>query len=241
MIGGSSELAEAVLARLANRGLTAVALCGRDLQAMHAVAARLEPLGISQAEVIACDVQHISVLADVAAEAVTRLGSIDLLLVAAGALAPPTLDELGPEVVAEVVGANFTGPAAAIVAFLPALRRQAGARLVVLSSVAGVRVRRANFAYGSSKAGLDAFARGLADALAGSGVEVLIVRPGFVRTKLTAGRPAQPLAVVPQQVGAAVVAALERHASVVYVPAVLRPVFGLARLVPRRAWRRLDR
>ncbi len=184
---------------------------------------------------------EVAALATLAEETMGRLRQIDLLLVAVGLLGPTSLDEVDPAGVEQVVTANFTGPAAAIAAFLPALRRQGSGRVVVLSSVAGLRVRRANFPYGAAKAGLDGFCQGLADALAGSGVEVLIVRPGFVRTKMTAGRRPQPLAVGPEKVAEGVVAALERHAPVVYVPALLGPLFVLARLAPRRLWRRIER
>ena len=88
---------------------------------------------------------------------------------------------------------NYVGAVSAGLAVARVLQAQGHGTLVVLSSVAGERVRRANFIYGSSKAGLDGFAQGLGDALAGSGARVLIVRPGFVRTKMTEGRPAAPL------------------------------------------------
>jgi decaprenylphospho-beta-D-erythro-pentofuranosid-2-ulose 2-reductase len=241
VIGGASEIAEAILAALAARGLTEVALCGRDATAMARAGERLGRLGVTRAEIIPCDVRETSLLDAVAEQAVARLGQIDLLVVAAGVLVPTGQDELDSATVANLIASNFAGPAAAIAAFVPALRRQGGGRIVVLSSVAATRVRRANFAYGSSKAGLDGFSQGLADWLTGSQVEVLIVRPGFVHTKMTAGRRAQPLAVGPRQVADAVVSGLDRHASVVWVPRVLQPIFALARLVPRRIWRQITR
>jgi decaprenylphospho-beta-D-erythro-pentofuranosid-2-ulose 2-reductase len=241
VVGGSSEIAEAVLSALARRGLAAVLLCGRDEASMRAVGRRLVASGVARVEVTRCDVQDIASLAPLADEAARRLGSVDLLLVAAGALGPAGLDGIRPAELERVVACNFTGPAASMVAFVPMLREQGRGRIVVLSSVAGVRVRRANFAYGSAKAGLDAFSQGLADALTGTGVEVLIVRPGYVHGRMTAGRRAQPFAVRPADVGEAVAAAIERGAAVVWVPPSLRVLFALARLVPRRAWRRLER
>ena len=76
----------------------------------------------------------------------------------------------------------------------------------MLSSVAGERVRKANFVYGSSKAGLDGFAQGLGDALAGSGASVLVVRPGFVHSQMTEGMKAAPFATTPAAVAEATVA-----------------------------------
>jgi short-subunit dehydrogenase len=111
--------------------------------------------------------------------------------------------------------------------------------MVVLSSVAGVRPRRANFIYGSSKSGLDAFAQGLADSLVGTGVGVTIVRPGFVVGRMTEGMTPAPFSTTPDAVANAVVAAIESGASVVYVPPVLRWVFGVMRHLPREVWRRM--
>lgn len=109
----------------------------------------------------------------------------------------------------------------------------------MLSSVAGVRVRKANFVYGSAKAGLDGFALGLADALEGSGVKVSVVRPGFVRTKMTAGIKPAPLSVDAVTVAEAIVRSLETGASVTWVPPVLAPIFTAMRLLPRALWRRI--
>ncbi len=241
VIGGSSELAGAVLSALASRGLETVVLCGRDRDGMARVAGRLALLGVGRVEQLFCDVERTGTLAALAGEVVGLVGRLDLLLVAAGRLGPETLEELDPETVGHVLTSTFGGPAAAVMAFVPALRRQGGGRIVVLSSVAGLRVRRANFAYGAAKAGLDGFCQGLADALAGTGIEMILVRPGFVHTKMTAGRRPQPLAVGPEQVATAVVRGLDRGSPVVYVPASLRPVFFLARLLPRSLWRRLPR
>jgi decaprenylphospho-beta-D-erythro-pentofuranosid-2-ulose 2-reductase len=109
----------------------------------------------------------------------------------------------------------------------------------VLSSVAGERVRRANFVYGSSKAGLDGFAQGLGDSLAGSGVSVLIVRPGFVTGRMTAGMAPAPLATTPAAVAEATAAAIAAGRAVVWVPATLRPLFAVFRHLPRPIWRRV--
>jgi short-subunit dehydrogenase len=112
---------------------------------------------------------------------------------------------------------------------------------VVFSSVAGVRVRRANYVYGSAKAGLDGFASGLADALAGSGVHLLLVRPGFVIGRMTEGMSPAPLSSTPDQVAAATVSALRRGRAVVWVPPALRLLFAVLRLLPRSVWRRMPR
>jgi decaprenylphospho-beta-D-erythro-pentofuranosid-2-ulose 2-reductase len=82
-------------------------------------------------------------------------------------------------------------------------------------------------------------AQGLADAAVGTGVRVLVVRPGFVRTRMTAGLPIAPMAVVPEEVAGATVRALARGAHTVWVPGRLRYVFAVLRHLPRSAFRRL--
>jgi short-subunit dehydrogenase len=104
-----------------------------------------------------------------------------------------------------------------------------------------VRVRRANYVYGSAKAGLDGFASGLADALHGSGVRLLLVRPGFVVGRMTAGMSPAPFSSTPDQVAEAVADALQHDRDVVWVPRTLRPVFAVLRLLPRAVWRRMPR
>ena len=125
---------------------------------------------------------------------------------------------------------------------LAAAMRQAGrGSLVVFSSVAGVRVRRANYVYGSAKAGLDGFASGLADALHGTGVRLLIARPGFVIGRMTQGMTPAPLSSTPEQVAAATARALAKGRRTVWIPWALRPLFFGMRLLPQFVWRRMPR
>jgi decaprenylphospho-beta-D-erythro-pentofuranosid-2-ulose 2-reductase len=111
----------------------------------------------------------------------------------------------------------------------------------VLSSVAGVRVRKANYVYGSAKAGLDGFAQGLADALHGSGARVVVVRPGFVIGRMTAGLTPAPMSATVDVVADAVIEGLRSGRQTVWAPKGLRPVFAVMRLLPRAIWRRLPR
>jgi decaprenylphospho-beta-D-erythro-pentofuranosid-2-ulose 2-reductase len=104
-----------------------------------------------------------------------------------------------------------------------------------------VRPRKFNSVYGATKAGLDAFARGYADSLHGSGVRLLLVRPGFVKGRMTEGMQAAPLATTPEKVGAAVAAALRGQGggSVIWVPSSLVGLATVMKLIPRRVWRTL--
>jgi decaprenylphospho-beta-D-erythro-pentofuranosid-2-ulose 2-reductase len=120
------------------------------------------------------------------------------------------------------------------------LRKQGHGALVVLSSVAADRARRANYVYGSTKAGLDAFAQGLGDALHGSGASVLVVRPGFVRTRMTAGKPEAPMTTNPQDVAEIIVKALRKGKETVYAPGPLMYVMGVMKNLPRPVFRKIS-
>ncbi|MGD0875444.1 MAG: SDR family NAD(P)-dependent oxidoreductase [Acidimicrobiales bacterium] len=239
VLGGGSDLSRAILALLAGRRLRSVLLTGRSAASLEVAAVELRALSVPNVETELLDLTDIASLENFADSAVRRLGDIDLVLVAAGELDMTDLTTLDALRVAFLTETNFAGPAAAMTAFARVMRAQGHGRIVVLSSVAGYRVRAANFVYGAAKAGLDGFALGLGDALVGSGVSVMVVRPGFVRTKMTAGRKATPFASDAPEVADAVVRGLETGAEVVWVPSVLRYVFGILRLVPRSLWRRI--
>ena len=122
------------------------------------------------------------------------------------------------------------------------MRAQGRGTIVILSSIAAVRPRKASFVYGSAKAGLDAFGRGLTDALHGTGVRVLLVRPGFVIGRMTRGMSPAPLATTPAAVGEAVAAALAKDdETLVWVPGTLRVLAAALRVVPRPVWRKIRR
>ncbi len=239
VIGGTSDIARAILAELAPHRLARLVLVGRDQVRLDVAAAEARSVGVASVTTVLADLSEASGLDAIVAASTAALGEIDLVLLASGVLGTGELDALTPEGVAASISTNFVVPAAAALAFAKVLARQGQGRLVVLSSVAGYRVRRQNFVYGAAKAGLDGFAQGLSDALADSGVEVLIVRPGFVRTRMTAGRKQAPLSVDPADVARAVVAGLEAGSAVVWVPAALRYVFGGLRTLPRTLWRKM--
>jgi decaprenylphospho-beta-D-erythro-pentofuranosid-2-ulose 2-reductase len=111
--------------------------------------------------------------------------------------------------------------------------------MVVLSSVAAERPRRANVVYGASKAGLDALARGLGEALREHAVRVLVVRPGFVHTRMTRGLAPAPLSSTPDAVAVAVADGLDGGATVVWAPPRLRWLMLVVRMLPGPVFRRM--
>ncbi|AYL37809.1 decaprenylphospho-beta-D-erythro-pentofuranosid-2-ulose 2-reductase [Streptomyces sp. PDY-4] len=237
VLGGTSEIALATARRLIARRTRTVWLAGRPSPALDEAAGRLRDLG-AEVRTVAFDAldpaAHEEVLGKVFAE-----GDVDMVLLAFGTLGDQAHDERDPAAAVRVAQTNYTGAVSAGLVCAGALQAQGHGSLVVLSSVAGERARRANFIYGSSKAGLDAFTQGLGDALYGTGVHVMVVRPGFVRTRMTAGLPEAPLATTPEAVAAAVELGLRRRSETVWVPGALRVVMSALRHLPRAVFRRL--
>ncbi|GGW89947.1 decaprenylphospho-beta-D-erythro-pentofuranosid-2-ulose 2-reductase [Streptomyces lomondensis] len=237
VLGGTSEIALATARRLIARRTRTVWLAGRPSPALEEAAGQLRGLG-AEVHTVAFDAldptSHEAVLGKIFAE-----GDIDMVLLAFGLLGDQARDEREPEAAVRVAQTNYTGAVSAGLVCARALQSQGHGSLVVMSSVAGERARRANFIYGSSKAGLDAFAQGLGDALHGTGVHVMVVRPGFVRTRMTAGLPESPLATTPEAVATAVELGLRRRSETVWVPGALRVVMSALRHLPRGVFRRL--
>jgi decaprenylphospho-beta-D-erythro-pentofuranosid-2-ulose 2-reductase len=237
--GATSEIVRAVLDRLDLAPGAEVVLAGRDLAAVSGVAAAL-PDSV-RTRTVALDLDALRADPSAVCGSWFADGDVDLVIPAFGMLGDQRAAEADPRRAAEVLQLNLSDQVLLLLACARRMREQGHGTLVVLSSVAAVRPRRANFVYGASKAGLDAFARGLADSLHATGVHVLLVRPGFVIGRMTAGMQPAPLAVRPDEVGAAVAAALRSGQPLVWVPAPLRWLAVGLRLLPRRMWRRLER
>ena len=237
VLGGTSEIGQAVARRLVARRVRRVVLAVRRPEAVAAFAAELEAMGAA-VSVVAFDAAETSTHA-AALGSVFDAGDIDVTLMAFGVLGDQASFDLDPQAAVAAVHTNMTGSVSAGLVAAARLRQQGHGVLVVLSSVAGERVRAANFVYGASKAGLDAFAQGLGDSLAGSGARVLVVRPGFVRTKMTAGMKEAPLTTGPDAVADAVLDGLAKGRHTVWSPPALRYVFAVMRHLPRSVWRRM--
>jgi len=236
LLGGTSEIGLAILCALAAPAQSRVILAGRDEQRLAAAGKQL-PYQVRTHVYDATETDAHQAFAD----AIFAKGPLDMVISAAGILVPQQEAERDVRRAAEMVQTNFTGHVTSLLAIAGHMRARGRGTIVVLSSVAAVRPRKANFVYGSAKAGLDAFARGLADSLHGTGVRVVLVRPGFVTGRMTAGISPAPLASTPEQVGAATAAALRSGQSTVWIPASLRGLAAALRLIPRPAWRRVGR
>lgn len=236
VLGGTSEIGLAIARRLVARGAQRVVLAGRDVAALETAAASLgDGPAITAVRFDAADTgSH-----EAFASAVTGDGDIDVVVVAFGLHArSDQVDADIPRGVA-IAQANYTGAVSVLLHLVPRLRAQGHGNVVVLSSVAGERGRADNYVYGSSKAGIDAFCQGLGDNLAGSGVTMTVVRPGYVHTKMTVDHTPAPFATTPEKVADDVIAGLDRQAHTVWSPGVLRWVFVVLRHLPRAIFRRL--
>lgn len=239
VFGGTSDIAEATLRRLVQRRTRRVVLAGRDLDRLGEIAEDLRARGASVVECVPFDALDTATHEALVDDIFERAGDIDLVLVAFGVLGEQAEAEQHAAAALDVARVNYLGAVSVLTPAAERLRSQGHGTLVVLSSVAGERARESNYVYGSTKAGVDAFAQGLSDRLMGTGAGVMIVRPGFVHTKMTTGRKPAPLAATPDAVADAIVDGLAAGRTVVWVPRTLRPVMSVLRHLPRPVFRRL--
>ncbi|MBF6383729.1 SDR family NAD(P)-dependent oxidoreductase [Nocardia farcinica] len=239
LLGGRSEMGVRIAQRLAP-GRTVILAARRSGELAEETAA-VRAAGAGAVHTVEFDADdtasHPALLEKIAAEH----GPLGVVVLAFGVLGDQARAEHDPAHALAVVHTDYLAQVSVLTTVATLLRAQGSGQIVVFSSVAGVRVRRANYVYGSAKAGLDGFACGLGDALHGSGVHLLLVRPGFVIGRMTEGMDPAPFSSTPDQVAEAVERGLRRRAETVWVPRVLAPVFFGMRLLPRFVWRRMPR
>ena len=239
LLGGRSEIGVETVARIA-AGRTVV-LAARGADRLVDEAARMRTAGASEVHAVEFDADDTDGHAALF-ERIGAWGPVGVVVVAFGILGDQDAAERDPARAVAIARTDYLAQVGVLTVAAALLRGQGSGQLVVFSSIAGVRVRRANYVYGSAKAGLDGFACGLTDALHGSGVHLLLVRAGFVTGRMTAGMDPVPLlSSTPDQVAEAVVDGLHRRSAVVWVPGLLRPAAMVMRLVPRPLWRRAPR
>lgn len=246
LFGGRSEIGLAIVTELVAAGARKVVLAARggvDAAVIERVrsAAPIDARDDVRISSLTFDATDLDAHPGIVEQAFAAVGDVDVVIDAFGHLGSNDESESDPVAAARSTVANFGGHVSVGLLVADRLRRQSHGTLVVLSSVAGVRVRKANYVYGATKAGLDGFATGLGDALAGSGASVLVVRPGFVHTQMTAGMEPAPFSTTPKAVGQAVAGAIRAGRESVWVPAQLAPMFTVLKNVPRTVWRRMPR
>ena len=247
LLGGTSEIGLAILSALKLPAGTEVILAGRDPQRLESAAKALSP-AVAGAHFSVAPFDALNIASHQAfTDEVCAAGVPDLVIAATGMLVPQQVLARDVPQAATMITTNFTSHVTTLLAFAERMRERGRGTVVVLSSVAAIRPRKFNVVYGATKVALDAFARGLADDLHGSGVDVLLVRPGFVAGRMTEGMDPAPMATTPAGVGAAVASALDpatlqaRRHGVIWVPPPLVGLAAVLRMIPRPIWRKLER
>ena len=239
IFGGRSEIGGELALRLAP-GATVV-LAARTADGLEPLVTRLHEAGAAAVHTVRFDADDLGSHAAVLDEIAAAHGRIDTAVLAFGVLGDQARAETDAEHAVAVVHTDYVAQVSLLTLLATRMRAAGAGRIVVFSSIAGVRVRRANYVYGSAKAGLDGFASGLADALHGSGVHLLIVRPGFVIGRMTAGMDPAPLSSTPAQVADATARALAKGRRQVWVPRAIGVLAFVTRFVPQSIWRRMPR
>ena len=239
ILGGRSEIGVELARRLAP-GATVV-LAARRADQLDDEVATVKAAGAAAVHTWEFDADDLASHGPLVDAVVAEHGPIGTAVLAFGILGDQSRAETDAAHAVSIVQTDYVDQVSILTHLAAGMRGAGRGSLVVFSSVAGVRVRRANYVYGSAKAGLDGFACGLADALHGSGVSVLIARPGFVIGRMTEGMRPAPLSSTPEQVAAATARALAKGRRTVWIPWSLRPMFFVMRLLPQFVWRRMPR
>jgi decaprenylphospho-beta-D-erythro-pentofuranosid-2-ulose 2-reductase len=237
VLGGNSEIAMAIVDRLVEGRTRRVVLAVREPSSAQSTVDRLTAAGVT-ASVISFDALQPETHAQVLTDAFSD-GDIDLVISAFGILGTQPDFDADPMFALQAINANFGGAVTSGLIVADLMRRQGHGTLLMITSIAAMRGRADNYVYGATKAGQDLFAHGLGDALVGSGVRVVVVRPGFVHTKMTEGMKAAPFSTTPDKVAELVVDGLAKGRELIFAPSILRFVFAGLIHAPRMIWRRL--
>lgn len=239
IFGANSEIG-AEIAQLLAPGNRLV-LAGRRLEDLKSQASRLRSAGAVDVRYVFFDATSTHTHAEII-DGIEAGGAIDTALAMFGVLGDQDKAERSGEEVHKILHTDFTAQAVLLTELTHRMKQRGRGTVVAFSSIAGARVRRPNYVYGSAKAGLDGFCQGMQDALVGTGVRLLVVRPGFVIGRMTEGMDPAPLSTTPIKVARATVDAINSDsAQAVWVPGTLRLLAAVMQIVPRWLWRRAPR
>jgi len=238
VLGGSSDIARALTKRLCAARAHTVVLCGRNQKLLDESANEAKDYGASTTGTVIFDAEDVTNAERVVAEAFEKIGShVDLVVIAVGLLGDQFAQENDASAAAKVATVNFAWPVAALAEVRRRLVDQGHGRILVMSSVAAIRIRRHAYLYGGAKAGLDRLCDGLADSLDGTGVTLQLLRPGVVRTRMTKGQAPIPFTTGPEEVADYVMKGLATNDRVIWSPPIMRYAFAMLRHLPKPLWR----
>jgi decaprenylphospho-beta-D-erythro-pentofuranosid-2-ulose 2-reductase len=241
VLGGSSDIARAITKKLCAARAHTVVLAGRSQDLLDAAAAEAQEYGATKTDTVLFDADDTAHAKQTVREAFEKVGDeVDLVVVAIGLMADQRAVEDDADAVSTMVMVNFAWPVIALAEVRRRLVAQGSGKILVISSVAAVRVRRSMYLYSGTKAGLDRLCNGLADSLEGTGVSLQLLRPGVVRTRMTEGSFQRvPFTTGVNEVAENALRGLARGDRVIWSPPALRYVFGVLRHLPSPLWRRI--
>jgi decaprenylphospho-beta-D-erythro-pentofuranosid-2-ulose 2-reductase len=240
ILGGTKGMGREIARRLAERG-DLTFLLGKDVDHLVRSAADLKARHPRSAETghALCDLERPEQFAPALDAANAALDGFDTVIVTAALFATQEALEADVELTRRLVTVNYANTVVFCEHARKRLLHRGGGKLTVFSSVAGDRGRKPVAIYGSSKAGLSTYLEALDHKFHSAGLSVLCVKPGFVRTGMTAGLKAPPFAGEPGQVAREVVRAMDRNKPVLYTPSIWRLVMLVIRWLPRFVMRKI--
>jgi decaprenylphospho-beta-D-erythro-pentofuranosid-2-ulose 2-reductase len=239
LLGGTSEIGLAICDRyLQNAHARIVLACMPDDPGRDDAVAQMKAAGAKSVELIDFDAVDTDSHAGVIEQAFAG-GDVDVAIVAFGLLGDAEELWQNQRKAVQIAEINYTAAVSVGVLLGEKMRAQGFGQIIAMSSAAGERVRRSNFVYGSTKAGLDGFYLGLGEALKEFGVRVLVIRPGQVRTRMSAHLKEAPLTVDKEYVADLAVTASAKGKELVWAPGAFRYVMMVLRHIPRPIFRRL--
>jgi len=239
ILGATSGIASALAKEFAAHKYDLV-LGGRDRDELSALASDLSLRNSVRASVLAFDAldtqTHAAILTSFLTEAGNALAGAVVCIGYLGDQAKAQVDWDEARLILET---NFTGCVSALNILANHFELRRTGFICALSSVAGDRGRQSNYHYGAAKAGLSVYLQGLRNRLFPAGVKVITVKPGFVDTRMTYGRPGLFLLASPESVAQGIFRAIVKGKSVVYLPWFWRPIMLIVRSIPETIFKRL--
>ena len=243
LLGGTSEIGLAICERYLRTASARIVLAAMpDDPGRDDAVAQMKAAGAREVELIDFEATDTASHPKMIEEAFAgRCGprDIDVAIVAFGLLGDAEELWQNQRKAVQIAEINYTAAVSVGVLLAEKMRAQGFGQIIAMSTVAGERVRRSNFVYGSTKAGLDGFYLGLGEALREYGVRVLVIRPGQVRTRMSAHIKEAPLTVDKEDVAELAVNAAARGKELVWAPPAFRYVMIVLRHVPRAIFRKL--
>ena len=239
LLGGTSEIGLAICKRYLRNAHARIVLAAMpDDPGRTDAMAQMKAAGARSVELIEFDALDTASHPKVIEQCFDQ-GDIDVAIVAFGLLGDPEELWQDQRKAVQIAEINYTAAVSVGVLLAEKMRSQGFGQIIAMSSAAGERVRRANFVYGSTKAGLDGFYLGLSEALREYGVRVLVIRPGQVRTRMSAHLKDAPLTVDKERVAELAVTAAAKGKELVWAPGAFRYVMMVLRHIPRAVFRKL--